>query len=96
MTVPPGVDVTAALHPRFDEVLTPDALAFVAELHRTFDGRRRALLARRADRQAALAAGGTLGFLPETADVRSGEWRVADPAPGLVDRRVEITGPTDA
>jgi malate synthase len=96
MTVPPGVEVTAPPQSRYDEVLTSDALAFVAELHRAFDRRRRELLGRRAERQAALAAGGTLDFLPETADVRSGDWRVAAPAPGLVDRRVEITGPTDA
>jgi malate synthase len=81
---------------RFHEVLTPDALSFLAELHRTFDARRRELLARRADREAELAAGGTLDFLEETKDIREGDWRVADPAPGLVDRRVEITGPTDA
>jgi malate synthase len=96
MTVPAGVEIVAPMDDRYDEVLTPDALAFVAELHRTFDGRRRELLARRAERQATLAAGGTLDFLPETAEVRLGEWRVAEPAPGLVDRRVEITGPTDA
>jgi malate synthase len=95
MTMPAGVEVLGPMQARYDEVLTPEALAFLAELHRTFDGRRRDLLSRRAARQAALANGGTLGFLPETEAVRSGEWRVADPAPGLVDRRVEITGPTD-
>jgi malate synthase len=81
---------------RFDEVLTPEALSFLAELHRTFDARRRELLARRKEREAELAAGGTLDFLEETKDIREGDWRVADPAPGLEDRRVEITGPTDA
>ncbi|MGC9667813.1 malate synthase A [Planosporangium sp. 12N6] len=96
MTTPAGVEVTGPIRERFDEVLTPEALAFLAELHRTFDARRRDLLARRADRAAELAAGGTLDFLAETKDVREGDWRVADPAPGLVDRRVEITGPTDA
>jgi malate synthase len=96
MTIPAGVEVTGPMHARYDEVLTPEALAFLADLHRRFDGRRRELLARRAEREAELAAGGTLDFLDETKDVREGDWRVADPAPGLVDRRVEITGPTDA
>jgi malate synthase len=84
------------MNDRYQEVLTPEALSFLAELHRSFDERRRELLARRAEREAALAAGGLLDFLPETADIREADWRVADPAPGLVDRRVEITGPTDA
>ncbi|MEO9150992.1 MAG: malate synthase A [Lapillicoccus sp.] len=90
-----GVQVTGPMGPRFDEVLTDEALAFLADLHRRFDGRRRELLASRDERYAALAAGGTLDFLPETQAVRDGEWSVAEPAPGLVDRRVEITGPVD-
>ena len=91
-----GVEVTGERQDRFDEVLTPEALGLLARLHREFDGRRRQLLAARQDRYAQLAAGGTLGFLPETADVRADpSWRVAEPAPGLVDRRVEITGPTE-
>src|SRR5207253_2420677 len=94
--MPAGVEVTGPLGDRYGEILTEDALGFVAELHRAFDARRRDLLDRRAERQAALAAGATLDFLPETNDVRRGEWLVAPPAPGLVDRRVEITGPTDA
>ena len=93
--MPDGVQVTGPMGPRFDEVLTSEALAFLADLHRRFDGRRRELLTAREDRYAALAAGGTLDFLPETQGVRDGDWRVADPAPGLVDRRVEITGPVD-
>ncbi|MCW3842276.1 malate synthase A [Micromonospora yasonensis] len=96
MTNPDGVEVTGVRHPRYDEILTPDALAFLAELHRAFDPRRRELLARRRRRDAELADGGTLDFLPESREVRESAWRVADPAPGLVDRRVEITGPTDA
>src|SRR5215213_249359 len=91
-----SIEVTGPIHDRFDEILTPEALDFLADLHRRFDARRRELLAARREREAALAAGGTLGFLPETLAVREAEWRVADPAPGLVDRRVEITGPTDA
>jgi malate synthase len=80
---------------RYDEILTDDALELLADLHRTFDGRRRELLQARDERYEQLAAGGTLGFLEQTKDIREGDWRVAPPAPGLVDRRVEITGPTD-
>jgi len=90
-----GVKVTGASGDRFDEILSTEALEFVAELHRRFDPRRKALLALRLERQAALQAGSTLDFLPETKDIRTAEWAVARPAPGLVDRRVEITGPTD-
>ncbi|AVT30297.1 malate synthase A [Plantactinospora sp. BC1] len=96
MKLPQGVQVTGPMNDRYQEILTGEALDFVARLHRSFDGRRRELLARRDERAAALAAGGTLDFLPETAEIRAGDWRVAEPAPGLVDRRVEITGPTDA
>jgi malate synthase len=91
-----GVRVDGPEVPRSDEVLTERALGLLAQLHREFGGRRRQLLAARADRHAELAAGGTLGFLPETKDVREDRsWRVAPLAPGLEDRRVEITGPTD-
>ncbi|GII27158.1 malate synthase A [Planotetraspora mira] len=90
-----GVEITGPLLDRFDEILTPKALAFVATLHREFDTTRRELLAVRDERQARLSAGGTLDFLPETRQVRESEWRVAPPAPGLEDRRVEITGPVD-
>lgn len=90
-----GVEITGPLLDRFDEILTPEALGFVATLQREFDPRRRELLAARRARQAELSAGGTLDFLPGTAHVRAAEWRVAPPAPGLEDRRVEITGPVD-
>jgi len=91
------VAVTGPMSERFDEVLTDDALQFLATLHRTFDARRRELLDLRRERYQALADGGTLDFLPDTADVREDDsWRVVDPAPGLIDRRAEITGPTDA
>ncbi|MEV8512730.1 malate synthase A [Dactylosporangium sp. NPDC051484] len=91
-----GVEITGPLGERFAEILSEEALSFLADLHRGFDARRLELLGLREQREAALAAGGTFGFLPETLDVREGEWRVAEPAPGLQDRRVEITGPTDA
>jgi malate synthase len=96
MKLPAGVEVAGPMHDRFAEILTPEALEFLAELHRRFDGRRRDLLAKRAERDAEIAAGGMLDFLDDTKDVREGDWRVAEPTPGLVDRRVEITGPTDA
>ncbi|MGN6331179.1 MAG: malate synthase A [Motilibacteraceae bacterium] len=90
-----GVEVLGPIGERYDEVLTAEALGLLAALHRSHEARRRELLALREERYAELAAGGTLGFLDETKDVREGDWQVAPPAPGLVDRRVEITGPTD-
>jgi malate synthase len=90
-----GVQITGEPVDRAEEILTEDAVAFLADLHRRFDDRRRELLAERDRRYEQLAAGGTLDFRTDTREVREGDWRVADPAPGLVDRRVEITGPTD-
>jgi malate synthase len=90
-----GVEITGPMLDRFDQILTPEALAFVAALQREFGARRLELLAARQVRQEELSAGGTLDFLPETKHVRESEWKVAPPAPGLVDRRVEITGPVD-
>ncbi|WP_030904040.1 malate synthase A [Streptosporangium amethystogenes] len=90
-----GVEISGPSQDRFDEILTPEALAFVATLQREFNDRRLELLQARQDRQAELSAGGTLDFLPETRHVRESEWHVAPPAPGLEDRRVEITGPVD-
>jgi malate synthase len=81
---------------RFDEILNPDALNLITALHREFGARRHELLAARARRQEQVSAGAMLGFLPETAAIRAdSSWRVVTPAPGLVDRQVEITGPTD-
>jgi malate synthase len=91
----PAITVEAELLPRFDEILTPDALDFVAELTRRFGPRRAELLQARVDRYAAGNPGARLGFLAETASVREdSSWRVAPPAPGLADRRAEMTGPT--
>ncbi|MFF8262551.1 malate synthase A [Streptomyces virginiae] len=81
--------------PRQDEVLTEAALAFVAELHRRFAPRRAELLARRGERRAEIARTSTLDFLPDTAQIREGDWKVAPAPAALNDRRVEITGPTD-
>ena len=96
MTETDGVQITGPAGDRYDEILTKEALALVAELHRELGPRRAELLAARSRRQEELIAGGTLDFLPQTRQVRDDKsWHVAPPAPGLVDRRVEITGPTD-
>src|SRR5690606_34236425 len=96
MQLPDGVEVRGPVGDRYEEVLTPAALEFLATLHRELGARRTELLAARRERQSFVDAGCTLDFLPETAAVRDDPtWRVADPAPGLRDRRVEITGPTD-
>lgn len=91
----PGVDVLAPTDPAHRAILTPEALAFVAELARGFTDRRDDLLARRRARQAELDAGATLDFLPETADIRASDWTAAPLPADLLDRRVEITGPVD-
>jgi malate synthase len=80
---------------RFPEILTPEALAFVARLQREFGGRRLQLLQKRDERQARLDAGESPQFLADTKSVRDSEWRVAKAPKDLQDRRVEITGPTD-
>ncbi|GAA3334937.1 malate synthase A [Amorphoplanes nipponensis] len=77
------------------EILSDEAVAFVAELNRRFRPRRNELLAARAARRAEIAAGGSLDFLSETADIRAGDWRVPPAPADLTDRRVEITGPTE-
>ncbi|MFE6102182.1 malate synthase A [Streptomyces laurentii] len=94
---PSSPAVVEAEHlPRQEEVLTADALAFLAELHHRFTPRRDELLARRAERRAEIARTSTLDFLPETAAIRADDsWRVAPAPAALNDRRVEITGPTD-
>ena len=96
MTVPgKGIEVRGDAGPRAKEVLTPDALAFVADLHRRFNPTRVALLEARQARQRRLDAGERPTFLPETEEVRRGAWRVAPVPRDLQDRRVEITGPVE-
>ncbi len=96
MTQTESVQITGPGGDRYDEILTDEALALIAALQRELGPRRSELLAARSRRQQELIAGGTLDFLPETRQVREdASWRVAPPAPGLLDRRVEITGPTD-
>ena len=94
-TIPAGVEVRGEIALQFGEILTPDALAFVAKLQREFGGRRAECLARRQERQAALDRGEMLDFLPETKHIRDGDWTCAPIPADLRDRRVEITGPTD-
>src|SRR5437764_5615540 len=87
--------VIGATGERFDEVLTPEAVAFVADLQRKFGKTREELLARRQQRRQQAADTGKLDFLDETREIREDtSWRVAELA-DLTDRRVEITGPTE-
>ena len=90
-----NVDLRGTMEPRFDEVLTSDALAFIEELHRRFGRTREELLHARIERRERLAHGEVLDFLPETRDVRESEWQVAPAPADLQQRWVEITGPTE-
>ena len=91
----PGVEVRAQAEDA-ETILTPEALELLEALHREFDAERIALLAAREERRSRLAAGEIFDFLSETASVRDEHWRVGEVPPDLQDRRVEITGPTDA
>jgi malate synthase len=94
-TVTPGVTLSGPSNAATARILTPEATAFVADLARTFRGRVVELLERRTKAQQRLDAGERLDFLPETQDVRTGDWEVASLPQDLTDRRVEITGPVD-
>jgi malate synthase len=94
-TVIGGLEITGPISPGYADILTPEACAFVAELETKFGGRRRELLARRAERQREIDAGRLPDFLPETAAIRAGDWQVPPPPADLVDRRTEITGPVE-
>jgi len=90
------VAILGSVSEQAKKILTPEAIAFLALLHRTFNPTRKTLLHRRVIRQAELDKGVLPDFLPETKHIRDNDaWRGAPPAPGLVDRRIEITGPTD-
>jgi malate synthase len=89
------IEIRKPLTPEVSKVLTPQALEFVASLHRTFNSSRETLLSRRAERQTQWDAGRLPAFLSETEEVRQSEWQVAATPPDLQDRRVEITGPAD-
>ena len=84
-----AVEIQGPLDKRFDEVLTAEALAFVEELHRGFDQRRRELLAARRDLQHQLDAGWMPDFREDTAQIREADWQVAPAPPDLLDRRVD-------
>jgi malate synthase len=92
---PDGVEVRGPVPPEQADVLSREALAFVADLQRRFDAHRRALLRARHGRQAQFDAGHLPDFLPETASVRERDWRVGPTPTDLDDRRVEITGPAE-
>ena len=92
---PPMDSIEISEHPMGEEVFTPDACRFVADLVRCFREERKRLLRARVDRRADFTAGLRPDFLPETLDIRSGDWTVTAPPKDLSDRRVEITGPTE-
>src|SRR6195256_6435544 len=89
------ISVLGRVSAEFAEILTEEALDFIADLHRRFDPRRQDLLARRAARQKEFDCGKLPDFLPDTQKTREQEWRVAPQPKDLLDRRVELTGPTD-
>jgi malate synthase len=91
----PSIEVRAKSAPRLAEILSDEALSFLADLHLRFNARRLELLADRADRQSAYDAGATPDFLAATKPIREGDWKVAPIPADLQDRRVEITGPID-
>jgi malate synthase len=93
--LPQGVVLHAPLTAEQSTIVTAPALAFVAKLARKFEARRRELMALRAQRQAAFDAGEKPDFLEETQQIRDGEWTIGPVPRDLLDRRVEITGPTD-
>ena len=95
LNAPQGVTLTAPIQPGFDRILTAEALAFIATLHRAFEPRRQTLLAARRERTARLDAGERPDFLAATRTVREGDWRIAPLPKALERRRVEITGPVD-
>lgn len=95
VTLTTDVTLIGNVTPAFAEILTPEAIAFVAMLARQFDPTRKALLKARADRQQRLDSGEHPNFLPETRHIRESDWQI-DPVPSIIqDRRTEITGPTD-
>jgi malate synthase len=95
ISLPAGMRITATIAPEYEQILTPEALALVARLTREFEPRRHQLLAARAERAARIDAGERPDFLPETAHIRAGDWKIAPIPPALECRRVEITGPVE-
>jgi malate synthase len=95
LSLPQGMDITGAIKPGFETILTRDALELVAQLHRTFEPRRQQLLKARAERTKRLDAGERPDFLAETRAIREGDWKIAPLPKDLECRRVEITGPVE-
>src|SRR5687768_285373 len=95
LRLPQGVAIHGRSEPGYERVLTVEALEFLVRLHRKFETRRRQLLNRRAERQARFDAGALPDFLPETREMRESAWTIGPVPVDLLDRRVEITGPTD-
>ncbi len=93
--IPQGVAISGSISKEFAQILSPETLDFVAKLHRKFESRRQELLARRAERQKQFDAGAKPDFLAETKSIRESDWQVAEQPKDMLDRRVEITGPTD-
>jgi malate synthase len=92
--IPSGVEIKGEIKLGYDRILTQEALGFVAGLARDFEANRRALMDRRGERQATLDAGALPDFLPQTQAIRNGDWKIRGVPQDLLDRRVEITGPT--
>src|SRR5437763_17178604 len=88
------IEVVGPVTAEFAQILTPDAMKFVATLVRTFAGRREELLQKRVQRQAEIDAGKMPDFLPETEHIRQGSWTIAPVPADLQERRVEVTGPS--
>jgi malate synthase len=95
LTLPAGMEIKGAIGAGYAEILTPEALALVAKLSRAFETRRQELLAVRVERAKRLDAGERPDFLPETAYIRNGDWKIAPIPAALECRRVEITGPVE-
>ena len=95
LSLPQGMQINAPILPGFESILTLPALELVAKLHRQFEPTRQALLAKRVERVKELDGGAKLDFLPETAHIRNGDWKIAPIPKALECRRVEITGPVD-
>ena len=93
--LPQGVAISGPISKEFAQILSPEALGFVAKLHRKFESRRQELLARRAQRQKEFDAGAKPDFLAETKKIRESDWVIGPQPNDMLDRRVEITGPTD-
>jgi len=94
--LPAGMQITGPIHPDYETVLTADALALVAKLHRAFNGRRHELLSARTERQSRIDTGEMPDFLPETKLIRESRWTIT-PLPKALERRhTEITGPVEA